>query len=186
MTVFEEVLTQGIGVSDELEIDLQAFVEALFNKTCKAVRTRTEMSADDRQAFETEAANFAGSLQKIGKIADKALQRAALDAVGAALALGFYHAGNGGVVSELRAQATERARKALRAKAEPKVELRRAAIAAICEQKGWRGNEANLPKLVARELDKLPKLKSVSKSARTVADDLKATFATLSELQRKP
>ena len=118
------------------------------------------------------------------KIIKKQLRRAALDVVADALALGFYHTGNSGVVSELRRKATKKARDVRRAEIEPKVQARREAIAKICIQKGWHGNEANLPKKVARELEKLPEFKGVS--TRTVVNDLKVIFATLSALQKTP
>lgn len=104
MAEIEASLTDGIGVSDEAEIDLEAYVKALFTRTCEAVRNRHEMSAEDREAFEAEAATFPAWLEDIGKIADKRLRRAAMEAVGVALALGFHHAGNGDVVRTLKAE----------------------------------------------------------------------------------
>jgi hypothetical protein len=144
------------------------------------------MSAHDRSSFETAAANIALYLKTKKKIAKKQSRRAALDVVADALALGFYHTGNSGVVSELRRKATKKARDVRRAEIEPKVQARREAIAKICSRKGWRGNEANLSKMVARELEKWPELKGVKKSTRTVVNDLKVIFATQSELQQKP
>ena len=186
MVVFRETLVDRLTVHSEPEIDLEAFVEALLDKTCEAVRNRAGVSAHDRSAFEIVAANIASRLKSIKEIADKQLRRVVLGAVADALAAGFYHAGNSGVVKELRAQLTKKARDVRRAEIEPKVQARREAIAAICNQKGWLGNEAKLSKMAARELEKLPELKGVKKSTRTVVNDLKVIFATQSELQQKP
>ena len=62
------------------------------------------MSAGERKAFEAEATNFAESLKEIGRSGEKRLRLAARRAAAAALALGFYHAGNGEVVRGLRAK----------------------------------------------------------------------------------
>jgi hypothetical protein len=51
MVVFRETLVDRLTVHSEPEIDLEAFVEALLDKTCEAVRNRGEMSAHDRSSF---------------------------------------------------------------------------------------------------------------------------------------
>jgi hypothetical protein len=102
MAVFELSLTDGVKASGEAEIDLEAYAKALFDKTCEAVRIRTQMPAEEREAFESQAAAFTGRLKDIGNIADKRQRGRALDAAALALALGFYHAGNGADARRLK------------------------------------------------------------------------------------
>jgi hypothetical protein len=105
MVVFREVLTDGFKVADDAEIaDLESYARALFDKTCEAVRARTKMPAHEREAFEAEVAHFTNSFVEIGQFGEKRLRLAAMRAAAAALALGFYHAGNGEVVRGLRSQ----------------------------------------------------------------------------------
>jgi hypothetical protein len=104
MAVFDVSLTDGVKVSGYAEIDFNAYAEALFDKTCEAVLSRTQMSAQEREAFETQTAAFTHRLEDIRNIADKRLRDTALDAAALALALGFYHAGNGEAAREIHTQ----------------------------------------------------------------------------------
>ena len=75
MAVFRETLTDGIEAADHAEMaDLENYAKALFDETCEAVRSRTQMSAGERKAFEAEATNFAESLKEIGEIGEKRLR----------------------------------------------------------------------------------------------------------------
>jgi hypothetical protein len=100
MAIYSVEVTDGVKAADGGEIvELENYAKALFDKTCEAVRTRTAMSPWERKAFEAHAANLADSLNEIGEIAEKRFRLAAMRATVAALALGFYHAGNGEVVA---------------------------------------------------------------------------------------
>jgi hypothetical protein len=102
MAVFKVSLTDAIDVSGDAEIDLETYAKALFNRTCKDIRNGPQLSAQDREAFQTQVAAFTGRLQDIGKIADKRLRDIALDAAAVALALGFYRTGNGADARRLK------------------------------------------------------------------------------------
>jgi hypothetical protein len=104
VTVYKVEIVDGLIVADEAEFDWEAYVRLLFERTREAVRQRPKTPAFDSNAFETEARDFAENLDAITKIGDKPARLSALRAAAAALALGFYHAGNGEVLRALQAE----------------------------------------------------------------------------------
>jgi hypothetical protein len=104
MTVFKEEITDGFILTDEVAFDLEAYVRLLFERTREAVRQTPKTSAFDHNAFEIEARDFEENFAAIAKISDKPARLSALRAAAAALAVGFYHAGNGEVLRALQAE----------------------------------------------------------------------------------
>lgn len=123
MTIYRETLKENLGLRGEFSAsDISEFTEILFERTCKAVRERQQMSPQERTLFEQHANEFAESLRVILADSDVDSRRAALRAAISALSIGYYHAGSPRLLNEMRRKFdSERAKHARDARQVPPV-----------------------------------------------------------------